>query len=245
VCEPCYRATLSRRGTCEACGAERCLVSPPGPVARLCAGCPGAPQLATCRGCGTEERPYLDGRCVRCALAARAAELVGAPDGPLGAVCQHRRCPPALQRPQLATAFSRRKLLGKVASGQVALAHEALDAHPARRGADYLRHLLVANGVLPARDDALVRLEAWVGRRLASVEDKPGCSDSGGARPSSDDDRSEDPPVRPARVEQGPDPVVLEVPEPEADPLDALHQVVERLGGAVRVNRRMHLNTVT
>jgi integrase len=64
-------------------------------------------------------------------------------------------------------------LLGEVASGQVALAHEALDAHPARRGADYLRHLLVANGVLPARDDGLVRLEAWVGGRLASIEDKP------------------------------------------------------------------------
>ena len=64
------------------------------------------------------------------------------------------------------------KLLGEVAAGQLALTHEALDAHRARRGADYLRHLLVANGVLSARDDALVRLEAWVAERLASVEDR-------------------------------------------------------------------------
>jgi len=54
----------------------------------------------------------------------------------------------------------------------MALTHEDLDAHPARRGADYLRHLLVANGVLATRDDALVRLEAWVAGRLADVEDK-------------------------------------------------------------------------
>ena len=52
--------------------------------------------------------------------------------------------------------------LGEVAAGNLPLSHEALDTHPRRRGADYLRHLLVANGVLPARDDALVRLEAWV-----------------------------------------------------------------------------------
>ena len=60
----------------------------------------------------------------------------------------------------------------EVASGRLALTHEDLDAHPARRGAEYLRHLLVANGVLAVRDDALVRLEAWVAGRLAGVEDK-------------------------------------------------------------------------
>src|SRR5580692_12859037 len=54
-----------------------------------------------------------------------------------------------------------------------------------------------------------------------------------GSSTSSDDDRAEHPPVRPAGVEQGPDPVVLEVAEPEADALDALDQVVERLGRSV------------
>ncbi|MHB1499423.1 MAG: hypothetical protein ACYCXN_16115 [Acidimicrobiales bacterium] len=176
VCEPCLpgrsiapRHLQGLRGRT----APR-FAAGPGGQARLCAGCSGAPQLATCRSCGAEERPYLDGRCVRCALAARAAELVGAPDGPLGAVY---RAIVAAPQPYSAHNWLRRsvaaKLLGEVASGQVALAHEALDAHPARRGADYLRHLLVANGVLPARDDGLVRLEAWVGGRLASIEDKP------------------------------------------------------------------------
>jgi hypothetical protein len=62
--------------------------------------------------------------------------------------------------------------LGEVASGQLALTHEALDAHHSRQGADYLRHLLVANGVLARRDDALVRLEAWAADHLAIVADR-------------------------------------------------------------------------
>src|ERR1700722_7717764 len=55
-----------------------------------------------------------------------------------------------------------------------------------------------------------------------------------GAATSLDDDRTEHTPVRLAGVEQRTDPVVLEVAEPEADPLDALDQVVERFGRTVR-----------
>lgn len=173
MCEPCYRAALSRRGTCEACRAERRLVSPPGPAARRCAGCAGVAPLATCRSCGAEERPYLDGCCVRCALARRAGELIGELNGPLRAVYEAIVAAP---QPYSAHNWLRRSvaanMLGEVASGKLALTHEALDAHRPRRGADYLRHLLVANGVLAPRDDALVRLESWVPARLACVEDK-------------------------------------------------------------------------
>lgn len=172
VCEPCYRAALSRRGTCEVCGAEHRLVSPPGPGARLCAGCAGVAPLATCRSCGAEERPYLDGCCVRCALAARAAQLTGGTDGPLRAVYEAIAAAP---QPYSAHNWLRRsaaaRLLGEVASGRLALTHEALDAHRPRQGADYLRHLLVAHGVLAGRDDALVRLEAWAAEHLARVAD--------------------------------------------------------------------------
>ena len=172
MCEPCYRAALSRRGICRGCGAERRLVSPPGPGARRCADCAGVAPLATCRSCGAEEKPYLDGCCVCCALATRARELLGDIDGPFRAVYEAIVAAP---QPYSAHNWLRRsasaRLLREVASGRLALTHQALDAHRARRGADYLRHLLVANGVLAQRDDALVRLEAWVTERLASVED--------------------------------------------------------------------------
>src|SRR5437588_3196663 len=52
-------------------------------------------------------------------------------------------------------------VLADVAAGRTALTHQALDDHPHQRAADYLRHMLVAGGVLPARDEALARMERW------------------------------------------------------------------------------------
>ncbi|MGH9101999.1 MAG: hypothetical protein ACRDYD_03300 [Acidimicrobiales bacterium] len=62
-------------------------------------------------------------------------------------------------------------ILGDLVSGRLALSHAALDALPTRRSADHLRHLLVAAGLLPARNDALVVLEEWVARRLEEIGD--------------------------------------------------------------------------
>ena len=63
-------------------------------------------------------------------------------------------------------------VLAELATGALPVTHEALDAHPRHRGADHLRHLLVATGVLAPRDDELTRLEAWIRARLSSVEDR-------------------------------------------------------------------------
>jgi hypothetical protein len=57
-------------------------------------------------------------------------------------------------------------VLADLVAGTTAISHAALDAHPRRRGADYLRHVLVAADVLPARDEPLARLEAWVATTL-------------------------------------------------------------------------------
>ncbi len=57
-------------------------------------------------------------------------------------------------------------VLADLAAGTTPISHAALDAHPRRRGADYLRHVLVAAEVLPARDEGLARLEAWVATTL-------------------------------------------------------------------------------
>ena len=51
-------------------------------------------------------------------------------------------------------------VLADLAAGTTPISHEALDAHPRLRGADYLRHVLVAADVLPARDEGLARLES-------------------------------------------------------------------------------------
>ncbi len=48
-------------------------------------------------------------------------------------------------------------LLAEVAAGRLAISHDALDTHPHPRAADYLRHMLVADGALRPRDEELAR----------------------------------------------------------------------------------------
>ncbi len=64
-------------------------------------------------------------------------------------------------------------MLADLATGTTAISHAALDTHPRRRGADYLRHVLVAADVLPARDEGLARIEAWVATTLLSSVEQP------------------------------------------------------------------------
>ena len=174
VCEPCYRAVLSRRGACSSCGEKRRLVSPPGPAATTCCDCAGVPPLATCQDCGAEERLHDRGRCARCALAARARKLLADASGEIA--------PPliplyesiaAARQPYSALNWVRTgagaTLLAGLASGDRALTHGALDAHPRRGAAEFLRQMLVANGALEARHEDLARMEVWVQAVLAEI----------------------------------------------------------------------------
>ena len=172
VCEPCYRAALSRRGACESCGGQRRLMFPPGVNARLCADCAGVAPLARCSTCGIEDRLYHHRRCVRCALAERAARLLAGPRpelvGVYDAIVAARQPYSAHNWLRSAVAAN---ILAEVASGALPLTHDALDAHPHTRAAGFLRQLLVAHDLLPARDEALIALEAWVSDRLGRVDD--------------------------------------------------------------------------
>ena len=63
-------------------------------------------------------------------------------------------------------------LLAALGAGQVPLSHAGLDAEPAGRAVEYLRALLVAHGALPARDEALARLERQVTQLLTGIADR-------------------------------------------------------------------------
>lgn len=174
VCDACYTAALRRRGTCTRCGLTRRLVAPPGPAATECADCAGLPVQHVCGDCGIEDRLYERGRCERCALARRTTSLLAG---------GHEQVPPflapvyaaitATTSPRSALNWLRdgagAKVLSELATGQIACSHEALDAHPHRQAADYLRHVLVANHVLSARDEALVSLEQFLQHTLAGI----------------------------------------------------------------------------
>lgn len=175
VCDPCYTAALRHRGTCNRCHAQRRLVHPPGPDARTCADCAGLPVTHACIDCGLEDKLYERGRCQRCALIRRTGQLLraGAEQIPAPLVAVGDAIV-ATGTPRTALNWLRNgagaAVLADLADGTTPISHAALDAHPRRRGADYLRHVLVAADVLPARDEGLARLEAWVPELLAGVE---------------------------------------------------------------------------
>ena len=175
VCDPCYTAALRRRGTCDTCHALRRLIAPAGPAATTCADCAGLPASHVCIDCGVEDKLYERGRCERCALWRRTGALLRAGGGKIpSALMPVHEAIVTTRTPRTALNWLRAgagaPLLADLAAGRLATTHEALDTHPSGRAADYLRHVLVAGGVLPARDEAVTRMEAWVTTLLADIE---------------------------------------------------------------------------
>lgn len=175
LCDPCYTAALRHWGRCAVCGNQRRLIVPPGPGATTCADCAGMPVTHACGDCGLEDKLYEKDRCARCSLRRRATRLLsgGAEQVPteltavFEAICAARTPRAALNWLRQGAAAS---LLADVASDRLPATHQALDAHPHARAADYLRHMLVAGGVLAPRDEKLARAERWLADLLAAID---------------------------------------------------------------------------
>jgi integrase len=175
VCDTCYTSALRRRGACTACGQQRRLIAPPGPAAIMCADCAGLPLTHLCALCGVEDKLFEKGRCARCSLHSRAWDLLAGTE-PIPGLTVVVQAIAAARNPYSALNWLRTGgaavILAEVAAGRTALTHQALDVHPNRRAADYLRHILAAGGVLPARDEALARIELW-SREVLNAIDEP------------------------------------------------------------------------
>jgi hypothetical protein len=174
VCDPCYMVALRHRGPCARCGADRRLVSPPGPAATTCADCARLPAGPRCLDCAREDKLYERGRCAPCSLRRRSHDILraGAPTIPDHLMEVHTAiC--ASPAPRSALNWLRdgaaARLLADLAAGRLDRSHQALDAHPARRAANYLRQLLVTHDVLPERNEALARAEQRVAAAVANV----------------------------------------------------------------------------
>lgn len=175
VCDPCYIAAPRHRGRCAACGQQRRLVAPSGPEADTCADCAGIPVTHACTGCGTEDKLYEKGLCARCSLRRRASDLLSAGTGSIAPQLSGvLEAVAAARQPRSALNWLRKGagagLLADVAAGRLAITHQALDACPHHRAADYLRHVLAANGALPPRDEGLARTAQWLDALLATIE---------------------------------------------------------------------------
>ena len=175
VCDHCYTAALRTRSQCQGCGKTRRLVHPPGASATTCADCAGIPTTHACVDCGIEDKLYERGRCDRCALRRRTHALLcddhDIVRADLAAVAGAIvNAPVARSALNWLRNSAGAALLGDIASGRVDLTHDALDAHPRPRAADYLRRMLVAHQVLPDRDDDLARFQRWSTELVAAVD---------------------------------------------------------------------------
>ena len=118
---------------------------------------------------------YEKGRCARCSLRGRARELLADPAGTVPpALASVVEAITATRQPRVALNWVRQgagaALLADVAAGRLPLTHEALDACPRHKAADYLRRVLTASGALPQRDEHLARTGRWLQGHLTGIE---------------------------------------------------------------------------
>ncbi len=169
-CPACQRRTAA----CSACGRLAAVAS--GTLSEpLCADCTAPAPWADCPACSDPGCPN-PGQCARCLINRRLDELMGP---------SARSLPPGLQalRRDIATAEhpitamrwltkpSIAPVLSGLADGRIPLTHQALDELGESQALAHLRQALVAVGALPARDEEMVRLEAFLTGLLASQHD--------------------------------------------------------------------------
>ena len=168
LCKACHSEAVRHRGCCNSCGTERLLpgVDPAG--GRLCCSCAGIDENYICGRCGTEWA-LRRGICERCHL---ADVLDGLMDGPIDLSALRAQLLKAARPDRLIIWLydaPPRQLLHGLATGAIPLTHGGLDNFAHRVAADHLRALLVAAGILPARDEPLAHFDRWVAERLAEV----------------------------------------------------------------------------
>lgn len=176
VCPSCYPHHRSTRGDCSRCGQRRRLLRHTRGAA-ACAACLGTEDSGVCRSCGADDEPLWDrGRCPRCTLAGRLPKLLG--DNAARAASGLDDLYDALLAAPSARAvldWLRRShatdLLARIARGDLARTHQALDTLAPSATVEHLRHLLVAIGALPPRDPALAALDRWIDQFLDGVTD--------------------------------------------------------------------------
>lgn len=178
VCGQCYRRFLSSPATCAQCGHVKVLIgrAESGPI---CGPCSGVARDYVCEGCGDAGQLVYRRRCARCSARLRASELMSTG----GCVPEHltpllellARTPRPdstlrwMGRPYTAHILNRLSLIPDLTHERIdELACSAETSIPPF-ALDHVRHLLVASGVLPTRNDPLARVERWLANLIPSL----------------------------------------------------------------------------
>jgi hypothetical protein len=172
---PCCDACAQRRARCTSCGTVRRVRS--GSVTEPVCGSCTRPDAAwhACGGCG-EQTQYRAWRCARCSLRRRLDEVLADASGQTHPQLTILHDHLARQdRPETVLTWLNKhdtsKTLAELAAGQRPLTHAGLDDLADDKPTQHLRAVLAATGVLPTRDEHLIRLERWIADALASHAD--------------------------------------------------------------------------
>jgi len=172
--QPWCPTCQNRRGACSACGRHKPIVA--GTLTSpLCADCAAPAAWLNCPTCSDPDHPH-PGQCSRCIINRRLTELMGPSTAALPpGLHALRRDIASTEHPITAIRWLTKPAIAPVlsglATGRIALTHQALDDLPASQPLAHLRQTLVAVGALPARDEIMVRLEAFLTDLLASQHD--------------------------------------------------------------------------
>ena len=169
--QPWCHACQRRRGACTQCG-EVEQVRGGTQAAPLCATCtrPDPSFWRCCRICGQTARLHT-GACSRCALDQRLNTLLDDGTGAIhpGLQALHQSLA-STERPATAMAWLSKDvvstMLAELAADDRPLTHHGFDELPHSKPLEHLRSVLVATGVLPARDEHFARIERWTTHTL-------------------------------------------------------------------------------
>jgi len=169
----CRRCERQPRGTCGHCGRP----DRPLDTAGRCRGCRERAERR-CQSCNAQlPRTWITGRwlCQRCALGVDLDAHLGPVDRLPTALVAVRAAIAAADNPTQVRKWLRTTtggaVLAQLATGELALDHEALDRHGDDRSVAHLRALLVAARALPAEDRSVDRFEAFTTALAATITD--------------------------------------------------------------------------
>jgi hypothetical protein len=166
VCVRCYPRIRARPVPCPGCGQLRVLASLDHTGHPVCRACAGKAETYLCRRCGGPAGGFARGMCSGCALEERVNEVLGDKAGlaPIrDALCS------AGNPKSVLTWLSRSnsaRLLAELASHDRPLTHELLDVFPRSHSRSQIRQALVHARLLPAREELIEDVEAWLDDQL-------------------------------------------------------------------------------
>jgi|NGEPerStandDraft_6_1074524.scaffolds.fasta_scaffold12139_2 integrase len=176
LCHSCARRRLHRHGRCSRCGRVRSLPGGALTEGATCRDCAGIDEDLLCRSCGADDDFDTLFRCCRCSLRVRLDIVFDDGTGAITpALVPLVAALAAMEVPSggLSWLEDRRVVdrIGSLATGEVPLTHDGMDTLDFSNGREHLRELLIAHGILAARNRHLAAFERWSTTLLATIDD--------------------------------------------------------------------------